>query len=212
MNLINHIRNNYKHDQIILIAVLVSCVLHAMIIVIVNYFFTNSNTVIPSRTEEHRFTLNSYHPPKTTTPDQSLPSLITKPVRHTEHRKKNTVTPSRKSIIAEKSIKIPAQQLDLSFENSDYSREAPNRQPFQRGGTTPNGATIMNGELLEIIKNSETSTTNIERMDLGPSTYGNSGLNGMSTYTKINGKCFLVSEPNPLDSLSSETWNRVKCR
>jgi len=85
-------------------------------------------------------------------------------------------------------------------------------KPLKYGGTTSNGATIMNGELFELIKNAQSTRETKEYYSPVTPLYGDLSLTGMSSYTKIDGKCFMVSEPKPFDPASLETWTRVRCR
>ena len=72
------------------------------------------------------------------------------------------------------------------------------------------GAVVMNGRLLKILNESNASTFTSGTAEPIADTSFSDGR--WTHFIKTGDKCFRVVEANPLDSLSKETWSRVKCR
>ncbi|MFT5693309.1 MAG: hypothetical protein ACI92E_002646 [Oceanicoccus sp.] len=204
----NLIRDTSNRNHAIAKALLVSCLLHGLIIATTSYLIYDNNKRQQPLVKPYRFKLNAHHQDEGSLQVKETKQLPRRPKRSTVGRLPQKRPASSRSNYRETNPTLATPRLDLSInEHENVSRTV-----APQGGTTANGATIMNGELLEKLQNGKPHNQISERQELGPSTYNNSGFSQISTYTKIDGKCFLVSEPNPLDTFSFETWSRVKCR
>lgn len=208
MNLIHYTRDPSHHHPAILKALVVSLLLHGLIVVIVNLFVKDHNTLRQPLVKTQRFELINVHRDELALPAKEIKQVVSIPKKDIQRRLPQKEHAPYRSIHNDAMTVPTAPKLNLSLsEDDDLSR---GRSIY--GGTSSNGATIVNGQLLQRLQNTKPRGRFTERQELGPSTDNNRGFSDLSTYTQIGGKCFLVSEPKPLDTFSSEIWTRVKCR
>lgn len=126
-----------------------------------------------------------------------------------------TVEPETKPVINNKEVALPQKEVtDIEPSPSNpqisFDLSLPESNFYNETGTdrTANGAVIFDRELRKSIVR-EQKVIRPKSNDSGG--YAILGCSDCFTIVRIANKCFIVTEANPLDSLSQETWSRTRC-
>lgn len=110
--------------------------------------------------------------------------------------------PREVSVLAPR-LRIDSESVRTAIRLLDIDQDSPQ-------GISENGAVVLNSELLRQLNQSSRSEPGIADNDIA-SVHSSFSGGSWTDHIRLGDSCFRVTQADPLDPVSQETWYRIKC-